>query len=183
MAPVVGFYSYAREDDALTGGAVSQLHGLLEGRIRLRLPAFKLFQDVRDIEVGDVWEDRLRTHLDAAVFFFPVLTPHFFERAWCRTETERFLERYDGQAVRLNVIPLYLVEDEDFDLPALRREDALRERLAKLQFASLREHVAGRWAGAGAIAAIEKVAERVVKLAKQAEVQRRIAAKRTGSAT
>ena len=177
MAPVVGFYSYAREDDALTSGAVSELHGLLEGRIRLRLPGFSLFQDQRDIEPGDVWAERLRTHLDAAVFFFPVLTPHFFERPWCRSEAAHFLDRLDGPTSRLNVIPLYVVEDQDFELPALREEDPLRERLATLQFVSLREHVAGRWQGPAAVTAIEKVAERVAKLATHADTQRRIAAR------
>lgn len=53
---VFGFFSYAHEDDTLTGGAVSGLRVALENAVKLRVRHFELYQDTKDLRPGEDWK-------------------------------------------------------------------------------------------------------------------------------
>lgn len=137
---VLGFLSYANVNDANANGRLSELRDVLEAEVRDHgVPGFHVFQDKTDIRGGDEWRAMIAEKLDAAVVLFPVLTPTFFERRWCRWEVERFLARPELAAERILTFPFYFVDDLQWNDEDWRGEDPLRERLHVFQTRDLRD--------------------------------------------
>ena len=93
--PPIGFFSYARQDDELSGKRLSRLRALIKAELQQqygRTPV-RLFQDVTTIPFGADWEHRIRDALDQSTFFVPIITPSFIQSKWCCTETDIFLRQ------------------------------------------------------------------------------------------
>lgn len=167
---VVGFLSYQRGADTLADGRISELRDELERLVRLRgATGFSLFQDRVPIRWGEDWERALQGALDESVFFLPVLTPQFFDSAWCRKEAEAFLDRVERGEARTRVLPLYVVKDLRLEQAAMRRRDPLRDRLARHQHRDLRAHLHPGWKTGGALQALDALAEAIADWVVQTE--------------
>ena len=117
--PPIGFWSYSRQDDELSGGMLSRLRSLLMSEIQQQYgrERVQLFQDVSAIPHGAQWEHEIRNALGNSSFFIPIVTPNFIQSEWCATEVRVFLERerelletYPQLPRRSLIFPLQLID-------------------------------------------------------------------------
>ena len=94
---LIGFFSYSREDDDDSHGALSALRDAIQrelrgqlGRLRQQL---RLWQDKEAIAPGRLWEKEIRAAVEQAVFFIPIITPTAVKSRHCQIEFDAFLER------------------------------------------------------------------------------------------
>jgi hypothetical protein len=94
---LVGFFSYSREDDDDSRGALSALRDAIQRELRGQLgrsrQQLRLWQDKEAIAPGRLWESEIKTAVEQAVFFIPIVTPTVVKSRYCQTEFEAFLER------------------------------------------------------------------------------------------
>jgi hypothetical protein len=94
---VVGFFSYSRNDDEDSGGALSALREAIQRELRGQLGRspmqLRLWQDKEAIKLGKLWENEIKKGTREAVFFIPIVTPTAIRSKHCRFEFEAFLER------------------------------------------------------------------------------------------
>jgi hypothetical protein len=97
LPEVVGFFSYSREDDEAFEGTLSALrdgiHRELSAQLGRSKAAFRLWQDRMAIAPGQLWESEIKTAVEQAVFFIPIVTPRAVNSHHCRFEFEAFLAR------------------------------------------------------------------------------------------
>ena len=118
----------------------SQISALkLEGEIRtVTGDSFKIFQDRRDIQVGQNWLERINQALDSVTLLIAILTPSFFRSDYCLAEMQHFLEREEKLKRSDLIIPIYYV-----DVPGLngneRASNSLFDVIRSRQFYDWRE--------------------------------------------
>lgn len=111
------FLSYARFNDQHDLDALSNLSARLEGEIRtVTGKSFKIFQDRRDIQVGQNWLECINQALDSVTLLVAILTPSFFRSDDCLAEIQYFLKREEKLKRNDLIIPIYYV-----DVPGLNR--------------------------------------------------------------
>ena len=89
----IGFWSYHRQDGALSDGRMGRLHELLEQEIySLVAEKVTIFRDVT-MDTGTLWEKRIEDELDKASFMVAIVTPGFLRSEWCAREVKRFHAR------------------------------------------------------------------------------------------
>jgi hypothetical protein len=97
LPEIVGFFSYSREDDVDSHGALSALRTRIQGGLRGQLgrsaKAFRLWQDKEAIPSGTLWESEIKNAVAQSVFFIPIITPTVVASRYCRFELESFLAR------------------------------------------------------------------------------------------
>jgi TIR domain len=97
LPELVGFFSYSREDDQDSHGALSALRSSIQGELRGQLgrtaKTFRLWQDKEAIPSGTLWETEIKNAVGQAVFFIPIITPTVVASRYCRFELESFLAR------------------------------------------------------------------------------------------
>lgn len=125
LPELVGFFSYSREDDEDSHGALSALRTRIQGELRGQLgrtaKTFRLWQDKEAIPSGTLWETEIRNAVTQAVFFIPIITPTVIASPYCRFELESFLAR-EAELGRADLVfPILYI-----DVPAL--EDATRRQ-------------------------------------------------------
>ena len=84
LPELVGFFSYSREDDEGSHGALSALRERIQHELRAQLGRsfknFRLWQDKEAIPSGTLWESEIKNAVAQSVFFIPIITP-----GWPRT--------------------------------------------------------------------------------------------------
>jgi hypothetical protein len=94
---IVGFFSYSRNDERNSNGALSALRVCIQRQLSLLLGRseheFRLFQDKEAIAPGELWEAEIRAAASKAVFFIPIITPSLVRSPNCRIEFDMFMER------------------------------------------------------------------------------------------
>jgi TIR domain len=97
LPELIGFFSYSREDDADSQGALSALRGRIQGELRGQLgrtaKTFRLWQDKEAIPSGTLWESEINNSVEKAAFFIPIITPTVVSSPFCRFELDAFLAR------------------------------------------------------------------------------------------
>ena len=97
LPELVGFFSYSREDDSDSHGALSaprsRMQGELRGLLGRTAKTFRLWQDKEAIPSGTLWETEIKNAVGQAVFFIPIITPTVIASRYCRFELESFLAR------------------------------------------------------------------------------------------
>ena len=97
LPELVGFFSYSREDDEDSHGALSALRDRIQRELRGQLgrsmKTFRLWQDKEAIAAGKLWEAELKTAVGQAAFFIPIVTPTSVRSPYCRFEFDAFLAR------------------------------------------------------------------------------------------
>src|SRR5947209_19629564 len=94
LPELVGFFSYSREDDEGSKGALSALRDASQRELSAQLgrskSEFRLWQDKEAIAPGKLWESEIRTAVEQSVFFVPVVTPRVLQSKHCKFEFESF---------------------------------------------------------------------------------------------
>jgi hypothetical protein len=143
LPELVGFFSYSREDDADSHGALSALRTRIQGELRGQLGrtarTFRLWQDKEAIPSGTLWETEIRNAVEQAVFFIPIITPTVIASPYCRFELDAFLAREAALGRSDLVFPILYI-----DVPALadgarRQNDAVLSLFAARQYADWRK--------------------------------------------
>jgi hypothetical protein len=94
---LVGFFSYSREDDEDSRGALSALRDAIQRELRGQLDRsrqqLRLWQDKEAIAPGRLWESEIKAAVDQAAFFIPIITPTVVKSHYCHAELDAFLTR------------------------------------------------------------------------------------------
>jgi hypothetical protein len=128
---LVGFFSYSREDDQGSRGALSALRDAIQTELSAQLGRtrtdFRLWQDKAAISLGTLWERQISKGINQSVFFIPIITPRALRSQHCAYEFQAFLAREselgrDDLVFPILYIPVAALEDEKLwrDEPILR---------------------------------------------------------------
>jgi formylglycine-generating enzyme required for sulfatase activity len=139
LPELVGFFSYSREDDADSIGALSALRSRIQGELRGQLgrtaKTFRLWQDKQAISSGALWETEIKNAVAQAVFFIPIITPTVVASTYCRFELDAFLAREAALGRDDLVFPILYI-----DVPGLDEgtRDTVLSLIAKRQYVDWR---------------------------------------------
>jgi hypothetical protein len=122
LQELVGFFSYSREDDDDSAGALSALRDRIQRELASQLGRsrhdFRLWQDTAAISHGKLWEAEISGAIAQSVFFIPIVTPRALKSRHCAFEFQEFLRR-EAQLGREDLLfPLLYIE-----VPELAREE------------------------------------------------------------
>ncbi|CAL8479650.1 TIR domain-containing protein [Caballeronia sp. S22] len=189
MSGPVGFWSYARHDDAHSDGHLSQLRTIVGKAIALQYGAdIDLWQDIQAIPTGADWANSIQKSIGQTVFFMPIVTPRYLKSPNCHAEFQSFHHRMLELKRDDLIFPIHFVgvdqittEDSVFgtDLDMLRRHQWIDFR--SLRNADYQSPEVRRWAD-GLAESILKVAVPVAKAQRAAATsgQARPSASATG---
>nr|VFJ95461.1 MAG: TIR domain-containing protein [Candidatus Kentron sp. LFY] len=125
----IAFLSYSRFDDKAENAYLTKFCKKLSQTVEQYTgDEFRIFQDIKNIDWGGHWEDKIQAAIDEVFFLIPIITPKFFKRKACRDEVERF--RYRERVFTRNdlILPIYFI-----DCPILHNESAREsDTIAKL---------------------------------------------------
>src|SRR5262249_9885534 len=123
--PPAAFLSYARFEDPKEQERITKLCELLTYEVHsVGKESFRIFQDTRDIRVGQQWKKRVEDTINSATLLITVLTPGFFRSEYCRRETEQFLERERTLGRNDLLFPLYYLKVRALDEAVERKQPA-----------------------------------------------------------
>ncbi len=123
LPELVGFFSYSRQDDQHSQGALSALRTRIHSELRLQLGRdLRLWQDTAAIPEGSLWEDELKRAIAEFAFFIPIVTPSAVGSKHCRFEFDSFLKREAELGRRNLIFPLLYIR-----VPALEKEEQWRQ--------------------------------------------------------
>jgi formylglycine-generating enzyme required for sulfatase activity len=138
LPELVGFFSYSREDDEDSHGALSALRTRIQGELRGQLgrtaKTFRLWQDKEAIASGTLWETEIRNAVAQAVFFIPIITPTVIASPYCRFELESFLGREAELGRGDLVFPILYIEVPALEDATRRQNDPIISLIAKRQY-------------------------------------------------
>src|SRR6516162_1458201 len=127
LSEVVGFFSYSREDDEAFKGTLSSLRDAIQRELSAQLgrskTTFRLWQDREAIAPGRLWEAEIKTAVEQASFFIPIVTPRAVNSRYCKFEFEAFLAREHGLGRTDLVFPLLYMRVPALEDDALWRND------------------------------------------------------------
>src|SRR5262249_53360771 len=140
---LVGFFSYSREDDADSHGALSALRTRIQGELRGLLgrtaKTFRVWQDKEAIPSGTLWETEIKNAVGQAVFFIPIITPTVIASPYCRLELESFLARETELGRDDLVFPILYIDVPALENSERRKSDPTLLLVAKRQYVDWRE--------------------------------------------
>lgn len=111
----IGFWSYAHDDNRLSGGAILELaHLIAEAFDLLSAEQLRLFVDHDDIAWGDAWRERVNSALAQTTFFIPIITPRYFKQRECRRELLEFAAKAKSLGVDELLLPILYIKPPDF---------------------------------------------------------------------
>jgi len=143
LPELVGFFSYSREDDEDSGGALSALRDRIQRELRGQLgrskSTFRLWQDKEAIAPGKLWETEIKTAAAQAVFFIPIITPTVVRSRYCKFELESFLDREAELGRSDLVFPILYINVPELEDPGEREKDPVLTIIAKRQYLDWRE--------------------------------------------
>jgi TPR repeat protein len=123
---IVGFFSYSREDDDDSRGALSALRDAIQRELRGQLgrsrQQLRLWQDKEAITPGRLWESEIKAAVEQAVFFIPIITPTVVKSRYCQTEFEAFLTRERALERSDLVFPILYIRVPELEVEARWRD-------------------------------------------------------------
>lgn len=143
LPELVGFFSYSRDDDADSLGALTALRTRIQGELRGLLgrtaKTFRLWQDKEAIPSGALWETEIKNAVGQAVFFIPIITPTVVASPHCRFELQSFLAR-EAELGRADLVfPILYIEVPALEDAARRHNDPVLSLIAQRQYANWSE--------------------------------------------
>src|SRR6266851_60720 len=140
---LVGFFSYSREDDEDSKGALSALRDRIQRELRGQLGRsardFRLWQDKEAIAPGRLWEAEIKSAMEQAVFFIPIVTPTAVRSPYCRTEFEAFLAREQELGRNDLIFPILYIRVPALEDEALRQTEPVLAMIGRRQYVDWRE--------------------------------------------
>ena len=135
LPELVGFFSYSRQDDKYSQGALSGLRTLIQSDLRLQLGRdFRLWQDTAAISEGTLWEDEINRAIAESVFFIPIVTPSSVGSPHCKFEFESFLKREAALGRKDLIFPILYVTVDALETEAQWRQDDLLKIIGARQY-------------------------------------------------
>src|ERR1051325_752511 len=142
-AELVGFFSYSREDDEDSNGALSPLRDRIQREWRQQLGRsakdFRLWQDKQAIPRGSLWQAELKKAIRQSAFFIPIITPTAIKSTYCRTEFEEFAAREQLLDRNDLIFPILYIRVPALENETRRAEDPLLTMIASRQYVDWRE--------------------------------------------
>jgi hypothetical protein len=139
---LVGFFSYSREDDTDSNGALSMLRSRIQGELRGQLgrtaKTFRLWQDKEAIASGSLWESEIKNATAQSVFFIPIVTPTVVASPHCKFELESFLAREAALGRNDLIFPILYIDVPGLE-DAAERNDPVLSLIAKRQYLDWRK--------------------------------------------
>ena len=143
LPELVGFFSYSREDDEGSDGALSALRERIQHELRAQLGRsfknFRLWQDKEAIPSGTLWETEIKNAVAQSVFFIPIITPTVVASPYCTFELQSFLEREAALSRDDLVFPILYINVPALDDSARRQNDPVLSLIAKRQYVDWRK--------------------------------------------
>ena len=143
LPELVGFFSYSREDDEDSKGALSALRERIQRELRGQLgrstKTFRLWQDKEAIASGKLWEEEIKIAVGQAVFFIPIITPTVVRSPYCRLELDAFLAREAELGRGDLVFPILYIKVPELEDIARQKNDPVLSIIAKRQYLDWRE--------------------------------------------
>jgi hypothetical protein len=140
---LIGFFSYSRDDDDDSNGALSALRERIQRELRGQLgrsmKTFRLWQDKEAIAPGKLWEEEIKSSVGQAVFFIPIITPTVVRSPNCRFELEAFLAREAELGRSDLVFPILYIRVPELEDSARNKDDPVLSIIAKRQYLDWRE--------------------------------------------
>ena len=143
LPELVGFFSYSREDDHGSRGALSALRDAIQSELSAQLGRshtdFRVWQDKAAIPLGTLWENQISDAINQSAFFVPIVTPRAMRSQHCTFEFESFLAREkelgrDDLVFPILYIPVPALEDEK-----LWRQDPVLKIVGTRQYLDWRD--------------------------------------------
>jgi uncharacterized membrane protein YeaQ/YmgE (transglycosylase-associated protein family) len=155
MLDPLGFWSYARQDDAQSDGQLSQLRAIVGKAIVLQHGTeVMLWQNISAIPYGADWAETIERTINQTTFFVPIVTPRFLKSTHCREEFLAFRRQMQNLNRSDLIFPIHYVGVDDVkpeetvfgeELTALRRSQWIDFR--PLFYSDLKSPEVRRWAG------------------------------------
>ena len=140
---LVGFFSYSREDDTDSMGALSTLRDRIQRELRGQLGRsardFRLWQDREAIAPGSLWETEIQAAISQSVFFIPIITPTSVRSTYCRFEFEAFLSREQELGRSDLIFPLLYIRVPALEKSTLSKADPVLSMIVPRQYVDWRE--------------------------------------------
>ena len=139
----VGFFSYSREDDEDSYGALSALRERIQRELRAQLgrsqKTFRHWQDKEAIASGKLWEAEIKTAVWESAFFMPIITPTAVKSPYCKFELEAFLTREAELGRHDLVFPILYIRIPELEDSARQKNDPVLSIISKRQYVDWRE--------------------------------------------
>jgi tetratricopeptide (TPR) repeat protein len=133
------FVSYARRDN-LDGWVDRLVDAIREEQAQFTPTPLRCFVDHGDVETMDDWEHKIIGALRHSKLMLAVLSPAYFESAYCRKEWEAYIEHELGRSLPgEGIAPLYIVTIPGFEHGAPATLDAWLANLRRRQYLDLRD--------------------------------------------
>jgi hypothetical protein len=143
LPEVVGFFSYSRDDDKDSFGALSALRGRIQGELRGQLgrtaKSFRLWQDREAIPFGTLWQTEIKNAAAQSVFFIPIITPTVVASPHCKFELDAFLAREAELGRSDLVFPILYIDLPALEDDARRQNDPVLSLIAERHYADWRK--------------------------------------------
>ena len=140
---LVGFFSYSREDDDDSRGALSALRERIQrelrGQLGRNMKTFRLWQDKEAIAPGKLWEEEIKSAVGQSVFFIPIITPTVVRSHYCKFELDSFLAREAELGRSDLVFPILYIRVPELEDPGRLKNDPVLALIAKRQYLDWRE--------------------------------------------
>jgi hypothetical protein len=140
---IIGFFSYSREDDDDSKGALSGLRDRIQRELRGQLGRgradFRLWQDTAAIAHGTLWEDQIKSAVAQSLFFIPIVTPTALRSRHCKFEFESFLARESELGRADLVFPVLYIRVPALEDEMLWRGDPVLGIIRSRQYLDWRE--------------------------------------------
>ena len=99
---------------------------------------FRVWQDQQAIAPGKLWESEIKTAVEQAVFFIPIVTPRAINSRYCKLEFEAFLSREQALGRTDLVFPLLYIGVPALENEALWRNDPVLSIIGMRQYVDWR---------------------------------------------
>jgi hypothetical protein len=167
LPELVGFFSYSRDDDEGSMGALSSLRDAIQRELSAQLGRtkknFRLWQDREAIAPGKLWETQIKTAIEQSVFFIPIVTPRTVKSSYCKHEFEAFLAR-EGVIGRNDLVfPILYVTVASLENEEKWRSDPVLEIIGRRQYVDWRSFRHRRMDDTAVREAIELFSSKIVE--------------------
>lgn len=107
------FWSYARKDDELEKGRISQLRQDIQAEYQLQTgDELNIFQDTQNILWGENWRKSIVENLGVTKFFIPILTPTYLRRPNCLGELKVAIQQFEDLGLDEGIYPIEYIDIE-----------------------------------------------------------------------
>jgi len=138
LPDLVGFFSYSREDDEGSRGALSALRDAIQAELSAQLGRahadFRVWQDKSAIALGTLWENQIMQGINQSVFFVPIVTPRTLRSQHCAFEFRSFLAREAELGRDDLVFPILYIPVPELEDERLWRDDPVLKIVGKRQY-------------------------------------------------